>query len=71
MLNLQISQEMLEQLQSKADDFGFASSEEFVRYVLTELLEAIGNKDTPAGSEIDSEEEQKMLRTRLQDLGYM
>ena len=71
MLKLQIPQEMLEKLHSRANDFGFKSSEEFVCYVLEELLEAIRNKDLLAGSEKISEQEQKELRAKLQHLGYM
>lgn len=71
MLKLQVPEEMLQELHSRACDFGFASSEEFICYVLKELLEAIRNKDLPAGSKMNSEQEQKELRAKLQDLGYM
>ncbi len=71
MLKLQVSEEMLQELHSRANDFGFKSSEDFVCYVLEELLEAIGNKDLLAGSEKISEQEQKELRVKLQHLGYM
>lgn len=71
MLKLQVPEEMLQELHSRAYDFGFTSSEEFVCYVLNELLEAIRNKDLPAGSKMNSEQEQKKLRAKLQDLGYM
>jgi hypothetical protein len=71
MLKLQIPEEMLEELHSTACGFGFTSSEEFVCFVLKELLEAIKNKDLLAGSEKISEQEQKELRAKLQNLGYM
>ncbi len=71
MLKQQVPQEMLEELHSRAIDFGFTSSEEFVLYVLKELLEAIRDKDFLAGSKKISEQEQRELRAKLQDLGYM
>ena len=71
MLKLQVPQEMLEELHSRASDFGFTSPEEFVHYVLSELLEAIRNQDFTAGSKKISEQEQRELRAKLQNLGYM
>ncbi len=71
MLKLQISKEVLEKLHSIANDYGFSSSEEFACYVLKELSESIKNKDLLAGSEKINEREQKELRVKLQDLGYM
>jgi len=71
MLKLQVSKEMLDELQRRANDYGFSSSEEFVCYVLKELLESIRNKDFTPGSKINSEQEQEIMRARLQDLGYM
>ena len=44
MLNLQIPKAMLAELQKRANDYGFSSSEEFVHFVLKELLESIKNK---------------------------
>ena len=71
MLKLKVPQEMLQELHSRAYDLGFTSSEEFVCYVLKEILESIKNKDFLDGSKKISEQEQKELRAKLQDLGYM
>ena len=71
MLKLQIPREMLDELQKRADDFGFKTPEEFTRYVLKELLEAIRSKNFTSESSENSEKEQEIMRARLQDLGYM
>lgn len=71
MLMIKIPQEMLEEVRNRAKDFGFTSTEEFICYVLEELLEAIRNKDSRVKNKRSSEREQKELRAKLQDLGYM
>ena len=62
---------MLEEVHNKAKDFGFTSTEGFICYVLEELLEAIRDKDFRAENKRNSEQEQKELKAKLQDLGYM
>jgi hypothetical protein len=71
MLKLKVPQEMLQELCSIAYDLGFKSSEEFVCYVLEELLEVIRDEDFLVGSKKISNQEQSELRAKLQDLGYM
>lgn len=71
MLTLKVPQKMLDELHCRAKYFGFTSSEEFVCYVLKELLEAIRDKHFLAGDEKINERELKELRAKLQNLGYM
>lgn len=70
-LNIQLSEEMHKELQSIANDLGFTSTQEFVHYILRDVLDAVRNKDVPAGTKIISEQEQKEMKTKLQDLGYI
>ena len=70
-MELKLPEEIVEELQTRASDFGFNSPEIFVHYVLKELLEAIKKKDFLAGGKNIGEQEEKELRAKLQDLGYM
>ena len=71
MFELQLPKETCEELHSRAKDFGFKSAEDFVCYVLRELLEAIKNKDFCGRGKEISELEEKELRAKLRNLGYM
>ena len=70
-LELKLPKEMVKELQTKASNLGFSSIEEFIYFVLEEVLEEIRNKDFPGGGKKIGEQEQKEIKAKLQDLGYM
>jgi len=61
---LSISDELYERLRHSADDSGFESTEEFVNFVLEELV----SKDE-GGRELTDDERQK-IDINLQEMGY-
>jgi len=71
MLKIQVSQKILQELRSRADEYGFTSPEEFVCYILNEVLDAIKEKGASPESKTVSEREQKELEAQLESLGYM
>jgi hypothetical protein len=71
MLRIPIQEETLQELHGRASEFGFTSSEEFVCYVLKELLEALRSDDFLTRSSKIDEQEEKELRAKLRNLGYI
>ncbi|HIJ71478.1 MAG TPA: hypothetical protein HPP87_08965 [Planctomycetes bacterium] len=71
MLNLQITPEILKELHSTATDFGFTSPEDFVCYVIKELLDLIKDGDVDVGEQTISKQEEDEMKAKLKSLGYM
>jgi Arc/MetJ-type ribon-helix-helix transcriptional regulator len=85
-VTLKIPRQLYEKLQVVIADTGFHSVTEFVVYVLRDLVsteaavteatatpekyEAESSQSTPAGGELTAEEV-RIIRKRLQDLGYL
>ena len=84
-VTLKIPRQLYEKLQVIIADTGFHSVTEFVVYVLRDLVstdaaaevaatletpEAVSLQSTPTGGELTREEE-RIIRKRLRDLGYL
>ncbi|RLE38544.1 hypothetical protein DRJ12_01405 [Candidatus Acetothermia bacterium] len=65
-VTLKIPRPLYEQLQQVIEGTGFSSVNEFVVYVLRDLVAAKGER--PAGL---TPEEIELVRTRLRNLGYL
>ena len=61
-----IPDDLYEKIKSKLDEYGFKTVDEYVEFVLRNLLEE-GEEEKP----VFSEEEEEMIKKRLRDLGYL
>jgi len=64
---IKISDELYEKIEKNLSDYGFETVDEYVEFVLKEVLE-----DKSEGDEqVFSEEEEEIIKKRLRDLGYL
>ena len=64
---IKISNELYEKIEKNLSDYGFETVDEYVEFVLKEVLE-----DKNEGEEqVFSEEEEEIIKKRLRDLGYL
>lgn len=61
-----IPDDLYEKIKAKLDEYGFKTVDEYVVFVLRNLLEE-GEEEKP----VFSEEEEEMIKKRLRDLGYL
>jgi len=61
-----IPDDLYEKIKAKLDEYGFKTVDEYVEFVLRNLLEG-GEEEKP----VFSEEEEEMIKKRLRDLGYL
>jgi len=67
MKQVNIPDELYSAIEEKLEEFGFKTVDEYVTFVLEEVL-----KDDNEGEEqVFSEEEEEMIKKRLRDLGYL
>jgi len=67
MKQVNIPDELYSAIEEKLEEFGFKTVDEYVVFVLEEVL-----KDDGEGEEqVFSEEEEEMIKKRLRDLGYL
>jgi len=63
-INIKISEEKKQKLLTKGEDLGFGNIEEYIIFVLEQVLDE--------GEEISEEEnDEKEVREKLKDLGYL
>ncbi|HID56155.1 TPA: CopG family transcriptional regulator [Candidatus Poribacteria bacterium] len=62
---VEISAELYEAIEGKLKEYGFSTVDEYVEFVLQELL--YEEDETPAFGE----DEEEKIRKRLRDLGYI
>jgi len=63
-INIKISEEKKQKLLTKGEDLGFDNIEEYIIFVLEQVLDE--------GEEISEEEnDEKEVREKLKDLGYL
>ncbi|NQS97364.1 MAG: CopG family transcriptional regulator [candidate division Zixibacteria bacterium] len=67
-VTLKIPRPLYERIKSVIEPAGFSSVNEFVVYVLRDLMSRV--RDETAGAELTSEEIDK-IRQRLRNLGYL
>ena len=64
---IKISDELYEKIEKNLSDYGFETVDEYVEFILKEVLE-----DKSEGDEqVFSEEEEEIIKKRLRDLGYL
>jgi len=63
-INIKISEEKRRGLMTKGKDLGFDNLEEYINFVLDQVLEGEGG--TP-----EDENDEKEVREKLKDLGYL
>jgi len=66
MKKIEIPDEIYEKIEKKLEEYGFKTVDEYVIFVLKNLLEA--EQEEPRGY---TEEEEEIIKKRLEDLGYM
>ncbi len=62
-----IPDELYERIQKNLGDFGFTTVDEYVVFILEEVLK----NDEPNEEQAFSEEEEEVIKKRLKDLGYL
>ncbi|MCD6463609.1 MAG: CopG family transcriptional regulator [Thermotogae bacterium] len=62
-----IPDELYEKIEKSLDEFGFKTVDEYVEFVLREVLES----DSSQEEQVFSKEEEEMIKKRLRDLGYL
>ena len=66
---VEISDEMYETFEERAPEKGLDSAEEYVNYVLQQIVEKLEGEDKE--EKTYSEEEEKKVKERLRGLGYL
>ena len=62
-----IPNELYEKIEKNLEDFGFKTVDEYIVFVLEEVLKS----DDSGEEQVFSEEEEEMIKKRLRDLGYL
>lgn len=62
-----IPDELYEKIEKSLGEFGFKTVDEYVEFVLREVLES----DSSQEEQVFSKEEEEMIKKRLRDLGYL
>jgi hypothetical protein len=68
MANVEIDDDMYSVLEARAEEKDFDETEEYIHYLLDQIVEKIKREKQDAEY---SEEEEKKVKKRLEDLGYM
>jgi hypothetical protein len=68
MANIEIDDDMYSVLEARAEEKDFDETEEYIHYLLDQIVEKIKREKQDAEY---SEEEEKKVKKRLEDLGYM
>jgi hypothetical protein len=68
MANVEIDDDMYSVLEARAEEKDFDETEEYIHYLLDQIVEKIRREKQDAEY---SEEEEKKVKKRLEDLGYM
>lgn len=63
-----IPDELYEKIEKNLEDFGFKTVDEYIAFVLEEVLK---NDDDSGEEQVFSEDEEEMIKKRLRDLGYL
>ncbi len=63
---LEIPMDLYNKLKKRVEDVGFGSVEEYVLFVLNEVVEDAGEEEPEL-----SEEDEKKIKERLRSLGYL
>ncbi|AJG40175.1 hypothetical protein TRQ7_01640 [Thermotoga sp. RQ7] len=67
MKQVNIPDELYEAIEKKLEEYGFKTVDEYVTFVLREVL----GSEEESESEVFSEEEEEIIKKRLRDLGYL
>ena len=67
MKKIEIPDEIYEKIEKKLEEYGFKTVDEYVIFELKNLLET-EHEEEPKGY---TEEEEEIIKKRLEDLGYM
>ena len=69
-VNIKISKKIYDEIEKRVDSGGFRSVEEFVNFVLEEVIKDIDGDSMPQDTDLSKEEEEKVLE-KLRALGYL
>ena len=64
---IKISDELYEKIEKNLSEYGFETVDEYVEFVLKEILEDKNSDE----EQVFSEEEEEIIKKRLRDLGYL
>lgn len=67
MKQVNIPDELYDRIERNLEDFGFRTVDEYVVFVLEEVIK----KDGDGEDKVFSEEEEEAIKKRLRDLGYL
>lgn len=68
MVNVEIDDDMYSVLEARAEEKDFDETEEYIDYLLKQIVEKIRREKQDTEY---TEEEEKKVKNRLKDLGYM
>jgi hypothetical protein len=68
-MKVEIKQNTYKLLDARADEKDFDNTEEYIQHLLDQVVERIKNEKTESSGY--SDEEEKEVKDRLKDLGYM
>lgn len=69
MANIEIDDDIYSVLEARAGEKEFDETDEYIRYLLDQIVEKIRREKEDKGGYSDEEEEK--VKKRLEDLGYM
>ena len=69
MAKVEINDNVYSVLEARAEEKDFDETDEYIRYLLDQIVEKI--KREKQGQESYSEEEEEKVKRRLEDLGYL
>ena len=67
MKQVNIPDELYDKIEKNLEDFGFKTVDEYVVFVLEEVIK----KDGDGEDKVFNEEEEEAIKKRLRDLGYL
>ena len=70
-MEIKIENELYAVLAGRAKERGYASTEEYINFLLKQIAEKINCFWPKKNEEVYTEEDQKKIKQRLQSLGYI
>ena len=65
---IRISQDLLKKIKIRVEEAGFTSVDEYVTFVMEEVIKEVENEEP---EEVFSEEDEEKVKERLRALGYL
>lgn len=70
MVNVEVDDDIYGVLEARAEEKGFDETEEYIEHLLDQIVEKI-KREKQDEEKTYSEEEEKKVKNRLKDLGYL